>query len=334
MRNVVRLAIGIAVSAGCLYLALRGTDWDAVAGVLTGADPVWVVAVLLIVVLTHVVRAQRWRILLRPIGEVGLYPSLSASMIGFGASVVLPFRLGELIRPALLARRVGCGFTPALSSVVVERLLDMVLVLAAMLLVSLSQPMAESIRRLAMLAAAGGGSVLAVLVVVQRNRRWAEHWLDRLLSSLPEGVALRARPAVGGILQGSAVLGDLRTSIVLVLYSALLWGTISAVYGSSLLALRIPTDPVVGGLTTMVIVSFFVFLPQAPGFVGTWQLGCVTALGLLHVLPNQAVGYSLFTWVVNMVVNLAGAGIFLAREDLTVRDLMRTAPAAAGEVAE
>ena len=68
-------------------------------------------------------RTLRWRILLRPLGDVPLYPAWSATVIGFGAGGVLPFRLGELVRPALIARKTGMKMSAALSTIVLERLL-------------------------------------------------------------------------------------------------------------------------------------------------------------------------------------------------------------------
>ena len=58
------------------------------------------------------IRAQRWRLILRPVASVPFGPSFSATAIGFAASSVLPLRLGEFLRPALLARRVGFGMSP------------------------------------------------------------------------------------------------------------------------------------------------------------------------------------------------------------------------------
>ena len=76
-----------------------------------------------------------------------------------------------------------------------------------------------------------------------------------------------------------------------------------------------------------------VFLPQAPGFVGTWQAGCVLALRDFFGVPQElAVGYSLLTWIVPDGVNVGLAGLFLAREDLSLAQLDagggETAPAA------
>ena len=81
------------------------------------------------------------------------------------------------------------------------------------------------------------------------------------------------------------------------------------------------------------IVAAFVFMPQAPGFVGTWQAGCVLALDLFGVPQDMAVGFSLLTWVVQMLVNVGLGGFFVAREDVSLRQLVRGAeptPAAEG----
>ena len=105
--------------------------------VLVAARPLWIVAVTLASLATVYIRAQRWRVLLRPVGDVPLYPALSATAIGFGASAVLPFRAGEFLRPALLGRRVGVRMSAAFSSVVLERLFDMLLVIGCFLGVAL-----------------------------------------------------------------------------------------------------------------------------------------------------------------------------------------------------
>ena len=101
MRNALRLSLGIAVSVACLYFATRGTDWSSVGTVLAGARVTWVLATVVVSLLTIYIRAQRWRVLLRPVGGVPLSAALSATAIGFGASSVLPFRIR---RPPALSR--------------------------------------------------------------------------------------------------------------------------------------------------------------------------------------------------------------------------------------
>jgi uncharacterized protein (TIRG00374 family) len=320
------LTAGIAVSLACLYFATRGTDWAHVGVVLAGARPVWIAAVVIATVASVYIRAQRWRVLLRPVGEVPLYPALSATAIGFGASSVLPFRVGELLRPALLGRRAGVGMSAALSSVVLERLFDILLVIGCFLTVSLIYPeVPAEMRRGAIALAALAALGFAVLMTMQRHRVRAEALLARMLARLPERLAARLRPLVASFMSGLGGLADLPTVLLVLWYSAYLWGVITLTFLFAFLALGTHVPLVAASLTTVVVVAAAVFLPQAPGFVGTWQAGCVLALGLFGVSREAAVGYSLLTWVVQMASNIGTAGVFLAREDVSLRQLLRVA---------
>jgi hypothetical protein len=270
------------------------------------------------------VRAQRWRVLLRPLGEVSLYPALSATAIGFGASSVLPFRVGELVRPALLGRRLGFGMSAALSTIVLERLFDMLFVILCFLVVSLAYPVPPALRRgafaLSALALVGFG----VLFAMQRRPAASRAALERLLARLPRRVGAALRPMARAFLDGLGGLADLATVGLVLGYSVYLWSVVTLTFVFGLLALGTDVPLLAASLTTVVVVAAFVFLPQAPGFVGTWQAGCVLALGFFDVPRDVAVGYSLLTWIVSMVMNVGAAGIFLAREDLSLAQLWRT----------
>jgi uncharacterized protein (TIRG00374 family) len=317
------MIVGIAVSAACLYFATRGTDWGRVGGILGAARPGWVLGILVATVFTVYIRAQRWRVLLRPLGSVPLYPVLSATAIGFGASTVLPLRIGEIVRPALLGRRPGIGMSAALSSVVLERLFDMLLVIGCFLGVSLAYPIPSKLRSSAYVLAGLAGAGFLVLLVMQRNRAHAERLLARLFGRLPARIGAAARPVTRAFLDGLAGVADLPTMLLVLAYSVYLWGVITLTFLFAFLALDTSVPLVAASLATVVIVAAFVFLPQAPGFVGTWQAGCVLALGIFHVPKDVAVGYSLLTWIVAMVANVGAAGVFLAREDVSIGQLLR-----------
>jgi uncharacterized protein (TIRG00374 family) len=319
------------VSGLCLYYATRGTDWTTVGRLLASADPLWVLAVGAVSVLCHALRAQRWRILLRPVVHAPYGPALSATLIGFAASMVLPLRLGEIVRPALFARRVRIPLTPAVASIVIERLLDMLLVLGCFVVVTGAYPQLAAYRAMALGLGAGGGGLLAMLYLMARNRDRADAWFERLATRLPLRAQRVLRPIVHGVLDGARGLGDGRTLVLMLIFSAVLWGLIVQTYLLSFLALDLRVPLVAASLATVVVVAAFVFLPQAPGFVGTWQAACVLSLGLFGVPKEQAVGYSLLTWVIQMVVNVGAGGIAAAFQDLSVRQLVQ---APEGDAAE
>jgi uncharacterized protein (TIRG00374 family) len=326
------LIFGLGVSLACLYLATRGTNWSEVGAAVANAHPGWVLAILAASVFSYYVRAQRWRVLLRPVGQVPLYPAMSATAIGFGATMVLPLRLGEVIRPALLARNTGVPVSAALSSVVLERLFDMLLVIACFLLLSVVYPVPATLRHAATLLATLAGVGFLVLLLMQRNRPTAERLIRWVFGLLPARVGGALLPIVDGLLDGLAGVADGATVLLVLGYSAYLWGVITLTYVFSVLALDIHAPLLATGLAAMVIVAAFVFIPQGPGFVGTWQAGCVLALSMFGVSHAEAVGYSLLTWVVQMGINIATAAVFLSRENVSMGQLLRVREPAAPAV--
>jgi len=326
VRKALQLGLGIAVSGLCLYVALRGTEWDKVARALEQARLEWVLASVAVTLVSFLVRTERWRILLRPIGAVPFMPALSATAIGFGATMILPFRLGEIIRPALLARRERLPLTPTISSIVLERMFDMLVVISCFLVALLIYPeLPPEQRRLAYLAAPLAVAGFVLLIVVQRRRDLAERVLDAVLARLPERAAGMLRGIAAGLLDGLEGLGDPATVVRVIFMSVSLWAILSLQFACGLLALGIDVPLLAGGLLTMVAVAFSVFLPQAPGFVGTWQLGCEVALvGIFHADEDLVVAYSLLTWVVQMVTNIAFAAIFVARDGLSIGEVLAT----------
>lgn len=99
--------------------AIAGTRW----GVLLGLSiPAYVFAVYL--------RALRWRHLIDPIQSIPTAPLFRAVAIGFMANNIFPLRMGELARCWYLARETGANTAAVFGTVMLERALDIVTVVA------------------------------------------------------------------------------------------------------------------------------------------------------------------------------------------------------------
>ncbi len=324
MKATIRLLVGAAVSAACLWFATRGVDWASVGRVLGEARLGWMVVAAGFAVTAIAIRSQRWRVLLAPVAAVPFGAAFSATAIGFGATAVLPLRLGEIVRPALLARRVGIGLSPALSSVVLERIFDLLFVIVCFLALSMVRTLDENVHRAAMVLGAGAAAGFVALLVAQWRRAQAERLVGVVLGVLPARVRDALLPIVAGFFDGLSGLGDVGTVLKVLAYSAVIWAINGLPFLFSLLALGIDVPLIPAALACLVVVAAFVLLPQAPGFLGTWQAGCVVALRIFDVDENLAVSFSLLTWVMTMLVTVSLGGICLAREDLSVRQLLDT----------
>src|SRR5262245_53033151 len=127
----------LGLTAGLVAIFLRsinlGEAWQAI----EHAHLWCIVLAVLVTLQTYTLRAIRWQALLRPIGRVGFRNAFRTTVIGFAATFLLPARVGEVLRPYLLARREGLNPAALFATVIVERLLDLctVLLLFALALV-------------------------------------------------------------------------------------------------------------------------------------------------------------------------------------------------------
>lgn len=71
----------------------------------------------------YVLRAVRWKILLRPVKRTSTASLLSPTIVGFTGLSLLG-RPGEIIRPYLIARKVDLSFSSQMAVWTVERIFD------------------------------------------------------------------------------------------------------------------------------------------------------------------------------------------------------------------
>ncbi len=90
----------------------------------------YVIFSLLFGVLGYFIRAWRWKYLLLPVKRINLWNLAKAIIISFTVTIVLPGRLGELVRPYLIGVWEKISKSSALATVILERIIDLLCVLA------------------------------------------------------------------------------------------------------------------------------------------------------------------------------------------------------------
>ena len=135
-----RFLISLLIGGGLFYLAFRGLRPEDLWEAFRQADYLWIVPFVGTLMGVQLFRAWRWQFLLIPITDKppGLWRILTVSTVGFGAIMLLPLRLGEFVRPFLIADprqadpdqpRTGrdgerLRMTAALGTIAVERVMD------------------------------------------------------------------------------------------------------------------------------------------------------------------------------------------------------------------
>src|SRR5438045_3893962 len=129
MSRTLRIGLSLVVSAVFLGFAARGVNWHEAGEALARAHYWYVVPIFPITVWSLYIRAERWRVLLRPVGTPAMKTLVAATNIGFMANNVLPLRVGEVIRPLLVSRKEHEPLSGVLATVLLERIFDMFTIL-------------------------------------------------------------------------------------------------------------------------------------------------------------------------------------------------------------
>lgn len=133
LSNIFFLLTGIVL----LYFAFRGQNLAEIYHQLKNVDYVWFLPVLIVSVFGHLIRAQRWRMLMQTMNTNPSLPACyNALMFGYLVNLAVP-RLGEVSRCIALKKKEGTSFNKAFGVVITERLIDvfMLILLVGLVLI-------------------------------------------------------------------------------------------------------------------------------------------------------------------------------------------------------
>ncbi len=326
MSRSLKLILGIAISAVCVWLSMRDVHVSEVWNALRHANYLGFVAVMAATLSGFWLRAIRWRSLITSPRRISTDSLFSATMIGFMANNVLPFRLGEFVRPWALARREHLSKTTLLATIVVERAIDMLTLLAILGLGLLVFPLRADTDAGRMVQA-GAGVLLALsvaltvfVVVLERQPRFAHAVIGRCTAFLPPGVRERVARSLDHFLEGLSLFRDLKRLTWVFALSFAMFLIFSLGLTISMWALGIDV-PWYGGLIMLVITAIGIMVPAAPGYIGTLNLACIAGLALFHVGRDVAVPVSWFYFASQWLPITAVGLWYLNREGLSLKSL-------------
>jgi len=295
-----RLWLGICVSALCLYLAARGLDLASLLQALQRVNYWLLVPALGLVVLGLWLRAVRWRLLLQSSGGPKLARLYNLTSIGYLFNSVLPLRAGDLLRSYLLAELEKLDVARVLSTVLLERIADILIILFLLLILIPFVVLPD-----ALVGPVIGIAVVAILAAIllgwvaargQRSLQWAEGLLRRC--------ALLNRPwlrrSLAAALEGVSALGSWGRALRLGVWSLAIWlvATLQLYVVMWAAGLRLPWT---AALAVICFTSLGMTVPSSPGYVGVYEYLTVLALGLFNLSRESALGYALLAHAVGYV---------------------------------
>ncbi len=172
-KNAIKFGSGILIAALTVWLTFKNTDWVSLKNVFSSARWGYVLLVIPALASSYVFRVYRWVTLLAPLKNVKKAVAAPPLLTGFMLNSILPGRLGEFARSALLSRSTGIPFVSSFATVVVARLFDGLALtgLTLVVMTAMWDSLTKAVR--GGLVAAGCGYI-AILFILIALRKWHE----------------------------------------------------------------------------------------------------------------------------------------------------------------
>lgn len=293
-----RVAIGTGLSLVFLWLAFRDVPVFQVMAILTQADPRFVALALVLVLVSPLARAARWKLLYYP-DQKGLSPFklAEALLIGQMLNIVAPAHLGEVARIYFMGKVEKRSRARTLGTIAVEKWLDVLMLLLLVLLVPvfISTPrwFQDSLWSLVTFAIAFLGAAL----ILSHGKDRVLRLVESLSRFLPGSWRTRFQQAASLALGSLDVLQSPWVGFQLQGWSFLIWSLSVLINYVIFLALGLPL-PLAAALFLLAVLQVGVAVPSAPGKLGVFHYLCTLALTPFGVEKSIALSYAMLLYFV------------------------------------
>ncbi len=287
-----RLGFGFAVSGVAFLLVARRVDWIAVQNAVAHVRwwP-WLPIAVASYVLGHLLRGTRTRYLVSPWADLSTLKAANIVAAGYASNDVLPARLGELVRAALVAEETGFTLPVGISIVVVERLLDavaiLILLLGGVAMADTRTPLGRVSGPLVAVAAALLGALViaafapgmtrgSAIRVARLGRGRLRDALLRWTTEIASGISLVRQP---------------RRMVAAISLSLAAWMAESGLFLFLLPAVGLEPRASVA-LVALGVTNLGTLVPSTPGYIGTFHYFASESLMLFGVAAPSALAYA------------------------------------------
>ncbi len=325
---IVSTFIGVFVSVAAFYLAFRNVPIADLFRYMGTIEPVWVVPSVALCVIAFYLRVERWRLILGKKYHLPFWEAYHPMMIGFMVNGILPGRVGEIVRPAILKKRDNVPFSTGLATVAVERLFDMIFLLLFFAVVltmveiddSLSIPFGDYILNKETLDTVSQ-RMLGLLVVllagaVSLTFSPSRNIIKAMVSGMPgllfflsqdtqEKLGQKICAPINSLLDnfslGFSQIKEPKRLIGCLFLSAAVW--IVSALSSYVLTFGSPGIDMTFQevFAMMIIICFVIALPSVPGYWGIWEAGGLFSLTIFGISSEAAAGYTLVNHAVQLL---------------------------------
>jgi uncharacterized protein (TIRG00374 family) len=290
----------LAVTIFLIWLSLRGLQvkegenkWDYIYNTWESANKGWLMMMAALLMVSHIIRAERWKMLMKPTGHpITLKSSFLSLLVGYLVNLVIP-RGGEVSRCYNLYKLDNSPVEVSFGTVVVERLIDL-LCLVTLIIIAFAVeseklfafintlPIQTSVlpgkfTGLLLIGIAGVCSVMFFYWLAKKNQR-----LNAFLKKI-----------VVGFKQGLSAVFKLEKKSLFIFYSVAIWLLYFLMSYCVILAFEETADLGLGAVLSLFAIGSIAMAAPLPGGMGSYHALVPAGLVFLYQVPHsEAVAFT------------------------------------------
>ncbi len=322
-KTILKYGISLILLVISIYLTVDGINFSKLYSAILEIDYFWVLAPLPIVVLSHLMRAIRWKLLLSPFHEAKSTLNLfSATMVGYLFNNVSP-RGGELVRPYIYSKREKISYSSTFATILVERILDLITlgVLIAVVLTWNSDQVLKAFpedtdpMKLVIIS----GLILFVMFL-SLYPPTIKFFLDKVVKPFSEKIYLKLADLFDKFRQGFAIIKRPSKYARIALESIFIWILYALPLYLLFFAFGFETTYSLGiedALLLVIVSGIGVTIAPTPGAIGVYHYLVTTALVQLYGIDSETgLAFATVAHAASKLMELLLGGVFFIRENI------------------
>lgn len=323
-KKIIRFSISAILIVLSVWYATRDIDFQKLWNIIVNANYFWVLLSIPVILLSHWIRAYRWKTMLEPalkIKSASTWNLFSAVMIGYFFNCVLP-RGGEFIRPYVYARREKVSFTSTFATIIVERVIDVITLLILFMFVFffLSDQIITAFTEIDVNSVIMVVGLIIFVGLASFYPPVFRFLIKLVIKPISEKFHDRISQLFEKFLKGFAIIKSPSRYFKLSFESISIWFCYTVPMYLMFFSFDLHTTANLGfsdAVLLIVISGIGVTIAPTPGAFGVYHVLIRDAMILFYGLTSEeALAYATLTHGVNYLIQVIVGGLFFMRENI------------------
>lgn len=324
-KKTIRYSIAAILVIVSVYYAIRGVDFNELWRILVNTNYLWAILPVPIILLSHWVRALRWKTMLEPALKAKTNAStwnlFSAVMIGYFLNCVLP-RGGEFLRPYIFARRQKISFSTTFATIIAERFIDLISLVALFGIVFLffSHQVVKVIPSVDPRKILVPTIIILAVLVLSFYPPFVRAILRIFVKPFSHVLFEKINHLFEKFLKGFAIIKTPSQYFRLTIETAIIWAFYTIPLYLTFFAFGFQENLHLGfdaAIFLIIVSGIGVTIAPTPGAIGIYHLLIQNAMiNLYGISREEALAFATVTHTINYLVQVLVGGMYFLRENI------------------